>query len=74
MKWFLTKYKDTVDSVSCVRMAQFKTKASLYSLVQIKKTYFGTMCFQVYNNYVAEDAQVSICGIFFSISVFFLAF
>lgn len=34
---FLTKYKDTLGSMSCVRMAQFKTKAYLYTLVQIKK-------------------------------------
>lgn len=36
-------------SLSCVRMAQFKTKVYLYTLVQIKKNkknIFGTMCLQ----------------------------
>lgn len=37
---FLTKYKDTLESMSCVRMAQFKTKAYLYTLVQIIKKIF----------------------------------
>lgn len=53
----MTKYKDTLESMSCVRMAQFKTKAYLYTLVQIKKKKkknFGTMRFQVYRD-VAED-------------------
>lgn len=54
----MTKYKDTLQPMSCVRMAQFKTKAYLYTLVRIKKkkqNIFGTMCFQVYSD-VAEDA------------------
>lgn len=51
----MTKYslEDTLESMSCVRIAQFKTKAYLYTLVQMKKK-FGTMCFQVYSD-VAED-------------------
>lgn len=54
---FLTKYKDTLESMSCVTMAQFKTKAYLYTLVQMikkNKNIFGTMCFQVYSD-VAEN-------------------